>query len=58
MQVERGQRGSLANRWPSGGRVSNAWITCLSDWDNTGKLVLIPDTLTGTHVLVREGVTR
>jgi hypothetical protein len=26
----------------SGGRVSNAWATCLSLGDNTGKLVLIP----------------
>ena len=26
----------------SGGRVSNAWATCLFPGDNTGKLVLIP----------------
>ncbi|EHI55827.1 hypothetical protein HMPREF9333_00870 [Johnsonella ignava ATCC 51276] len=45
MQVERrlfqcnlrGARESL-----SGGRVSNAWATCLAPWDNRGKLLLIP----------------
>jgi len=28
----------------SGGRVSNAWITCLLDRDNSGKPELILDT--------------
>ena len=48
----------LANLELSGGRVSNAWITCLNDRDNTGKLVLIRDKLIGTHVLVRKGEIR
>ncbi len=26
--------------------MSNAWITCLLDWDNPGKLGLIPDKTT------------
>ena len=26
----------------SGGRVSNAWVTCLQEGDNNGKLLLIP----------------
>ena len=26
----------------SGGRVSNAWVTCLIQGDNRGKLLLIP----------------
>ena len=29
----------------SGGRVSNTWVTCLTDRDNAWKRVLIPDTL-------------
>ena len=48
----------LANQNLSGGRVSNAWITCLLAWDNTGKLVLIPDTLIWTHVRMRKGAIR
>ena len=27
----------------SGARVSNAWVTCLLVWDNSGKPGLIPD---------------
>ena len=42
----------------SGGRVSNAWITCLADRDNTGKLVLIPDTLLTAQAEGRKGETR
>jgi hypothetical protein len=38
--------------------VSNAWITCLNDWDNTGKLVLIPDTLILAQAKVRKGEIR
>lgn len=34
----RGEAGGM-----SGGRVSNTWATCLSDWDNPGKPGLIPD---------------
>ena len=48
----------LANLKLSGGRVSNAWITYLKDWDNTGKLVLIPDKLIGAPALMRKGAIR
>ncbi len=27
----------------SGGWVSNTWVTCPRDWDNTWKQMLIPD---------------
>ena len=27
---------------PSGGRVSNAWVTCLAEGDNSRKQLLIP----------------
>ena len=33
----------------SGGRVSNAWATCLCVWNNTGKLVLIPHNALESH---------
>ena len=39
MQVE---RGAGATPQSSGGRVSNAWITCPEVGDNPGKLGLIP----------------
>jgi hypothetical protein len=29
----------------SGERVSNTWVTCPKDWDNSGKPGLIPDVL-------------
>ena len=38
-------------RQVSGGRVSNAWATCLRLGDNTGKLVLIPHNTYEMHVL-------
>ena len=41
MQVERSGESLLSKL--SGGRVSNTWATCLTDWDNLGKLKLIPD---------------
>ncbi len=31
----------------SGERVRNAWTTYLREWDNTGKLVLIPQDVAG-----------
>ena len=37
----------------SGGRVSNTWVTCLTDWDNAWKRVLIPDML--LNRMVEEG---
>ena len=33
----------------SGGRVSNAWVTCRMQGDNSGKLLLIPHKRTGLH---------
>ena len=38
----------------SGGRVSNAWVTCLRQGDNIKKLVLIPHMLTASHDAVRK----
>ena len=38
--------------------MSNAWITYLKDWDNTGKLVLIPDKLIVAHAVMRKGAIR
>ncbi len=34
--------------YSSGARVSNAWVTYLRVWDNSGKLELIPDEPTGS----------
>ncbi len=39
----------------SGARVSNTWATCPGDRDNSSKGLLIPDTFTGSHGLVRKG---
>ena len=52
MQVERSASGSLLSGVRSGARVSNTWATCLEDRDNSGKLGLIPDVLSGSHGLV------
>jgi hypothetical protein len=49
MQVERSDAGCLHPALRSGERVSNTWATCLEDWDNSGKLGLIPDVLFGSH---------
>ena len=49
MQVERSAAGSLLPAVRSGERVSNTWATCLEDGDNSGKLGLIPDVLSGSH---------
>ena len=38
----------------SGGRVSNAWATCLTQGDNTWKQVLIPHKRAGSHGPVRK----
>ena len=47
---------SLRLRWiwsiSSGGRVSNAWVTCLIQGDNSQKWLLIPHKRTGPHGLV------
>ena len=37
--------------WLSGGRVSNAWITCLTQGDNSRKRLLIPHNTFGRHLL-------
>ncbi len=58
MQVERGLTGSLLLVKPSGGRVSNAWITYPIAWDNAGKPVLIPDTFIGLPSLMKKGANR
>ena len=42
----------------SGGRVSNAWVTCLIQGDNTGKPVLIPHNIIGRHLLMIKGEIR
>ena len=31
----------------SGARVSNTWVICLRDWDNSWKRLLIPNVLFG-----------
>ena len=38
----------------SGGRVSNAWVTCPIHRDNIEKLMLIPDKLTTRHLVDRK----
>ena len=35
--------------WISGGRVSNAWVTCLSERNNIWKRMVIPHNITGPH---------
>ena len=35
--------------WLSGGRVSNAWVTCLVQGDNSWKRLLIPHKRTASH---------
>ena len=37
------------NLWLSGGRVSNAWVTCLIQGDNSWKRLLIPHKRTVPH---------
>ncbi len=49
MQVERSAVESLLSAARSGERVSNTWVTCLEDGDNSGKLGLIPDIPIGSH---------
>ena len=36
-------------RWLSGGRVSNAWVTCLIEGDNSWKRLLIPHNMWLSH---------
>ena len=42
---------------PSGGRVSNAWATCLFHWDTNWKRLLIPDMTTVSHDTEVKGFT-
>ena len=44
-----GDCGELAQSNSSGGRVSNAWATCLKQGDNASKDVLIPRKTTAPH---------
>ena len=41
----------LAANYFSGGRVSNAWVTCLTLGDNIVKTMLIPHKTTRSHDL-------
>ena len=43
---------------PSGGRVSNAWVTCLIQGDNSQKWLLIPHKPTGRHRPEGKGAIR
>ena len=36
----------------SGARVRNTWVICREVWDNLLKGELIPDVITGRHLLV------
>ena len=36
----------------SGGRVSNAWVTCPLNWDNSWKRLLIPNETVRRHLLI------
>ena len=49
MQVERGMPGSLLPDISSGGRVSNAWVTCPVHTDNIPKGMLIRDNMLLSH---------
>ena len=44
--------------WISGGRVSNAWVTCLSEWNNIWKRMVIPHNVTEPHDSVTKGAIR
>ena len=44
-----GITGVLAQKLFSGGRVSNAWVTCLIQGDNIVKTMLIPHKTTASH---------
>lgn len=44
------------NKWISGGRVSNAWATCLILEDSSWKRVVILYKLTTRHLDVRKGL--
>ena len=60
MQVERephsGDFGQSSEN-SSGGWVSNAWVTCLQELDNSEKLLLIQYKLTVSHDTVRKDLS-
>jgi hypothetical protein len=56
MQVERTDPVSSETGQVSGERVSNTWVTCPEDWDNSGKPGLIPDTLPSPHGEGKKGL--
>ncbi len=49
MQVERAMREWQHFLKASGERVSNAWVICLEDWNNSLKEELIPNVLFSLH---------
>jgi hypothetical protein len=49
MQVERKYIEDLSDIYFSGGRVSNTWVTCPMEGDNTEKSVLIPHDIILSH---------
>ena len=53
-----GDMEELALKYPSGGRVSNAWATCLKQGDNASKDVLIPRKTTVSHDTEVKGAIR
>ncbi|ABZ84904.1 conserved domain protein [Heliomicrobium modesticaldum Ice1] len=56
MQVER--RAEVSAEALSGGRVSNAWITCLRVGDNSPKGLLIPHNVVRGHPRITKGAIR
>ena len=52
-----GPEEELALNQVSGGRVSNAWVTCLVQGDNSWKRLLIPHKPTIPHGIVRKAKT-
>ena len=55
MQVER--ESHFGDEY-SGARVSNTWVICPQVWNNSGKLVLIPDeTTTSPDDVEKDGLS-
>ena len=52
-----GVNNKLAWSWLSGGRVSNAWATCLCEGDNDRKQSLIPHKATKPHDFVAKDLS-
>ena len=56
MQVERSFMKPSGGLKLSGGRVSNAWVTCLIQGDNSWKRLLIPDDVGTSHGVLTKGL--